>query len=260
MSSQRGWKINRLMRLAPPGTVLLSSWLREQGFSLQLQRRYRLSGWLSPVGTGAMIREGDQVGYQGGLCALQRQANLPIHIGGRTALSLLGKSHFLELAPRKTILFGPPGVNLPRWFTGRDWGIDIDYHRSSFLPVDLGLQEIDAGGFAIRVSTPARAAMECLYLASSKEDLLECRELVDGLNNLRPTVVQELLENCSSIRVNRLFLFLAEMSGHAWFRHIDTARVTLGTGKRALVARGVYVPAYQITVPGELANPPHPSL
>jgi Transcriptional regulator, AbiEi antitoxin, Type IV TA system/Transcriptional regulator, AbiEi antitoxin N-terminal domain len=219
MSSQRGRKINRLMRLAPPGTVLLSSWLREQGFSLQLQRRYRLSGWLGSFSTGAMIREADQVGYQGGLYALQRQANLPIHVGGRTALTLLGKGHFLELYPRPSIIFGPPGVKLPRWFTGRDWGIDIDYHRSSFLPVGLGLQEIDAGGFTLRVSTPARAAMECLYLASSNEDLLECRELVDGLNNVRPTAVQGLLENCSSIRVNRLFLFLAEMSGHAWVRY-----------------------------------------
>lgn len=242
------------MRLAPPGTVLLSSWLREQGFSLQLQRRYRLSGWLSPFGTGAMIREGDQVGYQGGMFALQRQANLSIHIGGRTALALLGKSHFLELSPRKSVLFGPPDVKLPLWFAGRDWGIDIDYHRSSFLPVDPGLQDIDVGGFAIRVSTPARAVMECLYLASSKEDLVECRELVDGLNNLRPAAVQHLLENCSSIRVNRLFLFLAKMSGHAWFRYIDTARVALGTGKRALVASGVYIPAYRITVPRELVS------
>lgn len=243
------------MRLARPGTVLLSSWLREQGFSLQLQRRYRLSGWLSPFGMGAMIREGDQVGYQGGLYALQRQAKLPIHIGGRTALAILGKGHFLELAPRKSHLFGPPDVKLPQWFAGRDWGIEIDYHRSSFLPVDLGLQEIDVGGFAVRVSTPARAAMECLSLASSKEDLVECRELVDGLNNLRPTVVQELLENCRSIKINRLFLFLAEMSGHAWFRHIDTASVALGTGKRALVANGEYIPAYRITVPRELAVP-----
>jgi hypothetical protein len=34
--------------------------------------------------------------------------------------------------------------------------------------------------------------MECLHLSASAEELIEARELMDGLNNLRPTQVQAL--------------------------------------------------------------------
>ncbi|THK34015.1 hypothetical protein EHS39_32675 [Ensifer sp. MPMI2T] len=252
MNSSERQKINRLLGSVPPGTVALSSWLRQQGFSLQLQRRYRLSRWFSSIGTGAMIRDGDQVGYQGAVYALQRQAGLPVHIGGKTALALLGKGHFLELSPAHAILFGSPGVKLPTWFIEGDWGIEIDYHRTSFLPAVLGTEELDVGGFSVRLSSAARATMECLYLASGKEELTECRELMDGLNNLRPSAVQNLLEASKSVRVNRLFLFLADLSGHAWSNHIDRSRIRLGKGKRSLVKDGAYVSKYQMIVPREL--------
>lgn len=42
-------------------------------------------------------------------------------------------------------------------------------------------------------------------------------ELMEGLNNLRPNQVQDLLEKCESVKVKRLFLYLAEKAGHEWF-------------------------------------------
>jgi hypothetical protein len=41
--------------------------------------------------------------------------------------------------------------------------------------------------------------MECLYLAPNKHDLQACYELMEGLTQLRPQLVQELLESCTSI-------------------------------------------------------------
>ena len=95
--------------------------------------------------------------------------------------------------------------------------------------------------------------MECLYLVSEKQDLQECYKLMEGLNNLRPTLVQQLLEQCSSIKVKRLFLYLAEKAGHEWFRRLDLKKIDLGSGKRCVVKQGVYIEKYKITVPKKLA-------
>jgi hypothetical protein len=75
---------------------------------------------------------------------------------------------------------------------------------------------------------------------------------MEGLNNLRPRSVQALLEECTSVKVKRLFLYLAEKAGHEWFDFINLDNIDLGSGKRAIVDGGVYVSKYQITVPKEL--------
>lgn len=254
MSSSERQKLQRLLDIVPVGTVALSTWLRDKGFSPQLQRRYRESGWLTTLGTGAMVRSGDKVGWEGALYALQNNAGLPLHVGGKTALSMHGKAHFLELSRSVLSLFGPLEVRLPKWFIHGNWGVRIDYHRTSFLPSDLGIVDIENGTFSIRISAPARALMECLHLSTSTEELVEAREMMDGLNNLRPKQVQTLLESCGSVKVKRLFLYFADLSGHEWLKHVDRSGIDLGSGTRSLVAEGTYVPQYDITVPKEFVS------
>lgn len=252
MSTENETKINKLLKSHPTGAVMISSWLTERGYSLDLQKRYRKSGWLDSIGSGAMIRAGDEVSYEGGIHALQKQLKFSVHPGGRTALTILGRSHYLEMAPQKIVLFGAPDENLPAWFLNHDWGIRVEYHRSSFLPAHLGLVDVDLKTFSIKVSGAARAVMECLYLAPGKQDLLECYEIMEGLNNLRPDHVQPLLEGCSSIKVKRLFVYMAEKAGHAWLDYLDMQGINLGSGKRHLAKNGVYVAKYHMTVPKEL--------
>src|ERR1700761_8356796 len=116
MSAEKQIKINRLLRLQPPGVVFLSAWLVKQGYSLSLLKRYRNSQWLQSAGTGAMIRADEEVSYEGAIYALQNQAGFTIHPGGRTALSLQGKAHYLELSIKKVVLFGGETEKLPTWF------------------------------------------------------------------------------------------------------------------------------------------------
>lgn len=253
MNTDNKTKINKLLRIVPPGTVVLSSWLVSQGYSLDLQKRYRKSQWLESIGTGAMIRSGDDVDYRGALYALQRYAGHSIHIGGRTAISLLGMAQYLEFAPARAVLFGAEKEKLPAWFSKRDWGLKVDFYPTSFLPPNLAVSHVEVKGFDVNISSAERAIMECLYLAPYKQMLLECYEIMEMANTFRPKVIQQLLEHCSSIKVKRLFLYLGDKAGHAWMNHIDLKRVDLGTGKRSLVKNGLYVAKYQITVPKELA-------
>ena len=252
MSAHIGSKINKLLGTQPQGTVLLSSWLAQQGYSYDLQQRYKKSNWLHSIGVGALVRANEKVSYEGAVYALQHQANLSIHLGAKTALSILGKAHYLELKPTKVVLFGGAKERLPAWFKKYNWGTKIQYYESSFLPKDLGLIDVERKSFSIKVSGAARAIMECLYLAPKDQDLIECYELMEGLNNLSPKQVQTLLESCQSFKVNRLFLYMAEKAKHTWVDYLDKEKIDLGTGKRSIVKKGAFVHKYGITVPKEL--------
>jgi len=91
-----------------------------------------------------------------------------------------------------------------------------------------------------------------LYLAPEHIDLVECYHIMEGLTGLRPEVVQELLTKCTSVKVKRLFLYMAEKSNHAWLEYVDVKDVDLGSGKRSLVKQGFYDKKYKITLPREL--------
>lgn len=254
MSTANTTKINQLLSSQPLGVVFQSFWLTKQGYSLDLQKRYRKGHWLESIGRGAMIRSADQVSYEGAIYALQEQNSMSVHPGGRTALSILGKSHYLTLSEKVVTIFGMSDEKLPAWLLSHNWGVVINYHQSSFLPPEIGMSVIEVKNFSLKVSGAARALMECLYLAPEKMELIECYELMEGLNNLKPTQVQYLLEQCNSIKVKRLFLYMAEKANHNWMKFLNLEKVDLGQGKRSLVKGGVYVEKYQITIPKELED------
>lgn len=253
MSLENKSKLNRLIADWPVGAIYVTSWLKNAGFSNQLLNRYKKSNWLSAVAPGALKRFQDEVTYQGGVFAMQKQLNSAIHIGAKTALELQGKAHYLQLGNATATLFGGSEEKLPGWFNKADWKVMTNYYSTSFLPPALGLVDFELKTFSVKISNPARAIMECLYLTPKKQDLMECYELLEGLTNLRPQQVQVLLEACTSVKVKRLFLFLAEKAKHSWFEYLDISKVDLGKGKRSIVPNGVLISKYQITVPKELA-------
>lgn len=75
---------------------------------------------------------------------------------------------------------------------------------------------------------------------------------LEGLTTLRPKLLHPLLEQCGSVKVKRLFLYMAEKAGHDWFKRLDTAKFDLGAGARTVTKGGVYVSRYGLTVPEEL--------
>lgn len=254
MSTKRQFKLKKLLQSVPNGAVCLATWLESIGISRDLQTRYRKSGWLMSIGIGAFIKPGDNVEWQGGVYAIQKQANLSIHPGGLTALTFQGLAHYLRLGGGTVYLFAKPRTILPKWFKNNDWNKPVEFYRSAFLPESLGLVEYKESMFSINISTPERAILECLYLAPEKMDLVECYQIMEGLVNLRPQLIQELLEKCTSIKVSRLFLYMAERSKHAWLKHLDKTKFNLGKGDRSIVKNGVYISSYKITIPKELAN------
>ncbi len=245
-------KLNSLLASHPSGAIVLTSWLKKLGYSYSLQAKYRSSKWFESIGQGALIRKGDKVNYLGGVYALQTQSQSSIHPAALTALELSGNSHYLRFSSTAKTLMGGPKEQLPTWYKNYNWKVELTYMSTSFIKPNLGLTQIMHEGMPILISTRPRAILECLYMAPQQISLLECFQLLENLNNLQPAHVQELLINCSSIRVKRLFLYMAAKANHQWSSRLDLSKIDLGTGKRSIVKGGVFIPEFNITVPKEL--------
>ena len=248
-------KLGKIMQEYPKGLVLLPSWLVSEGYSYELQQQYRKSSWLRSIGKGAMLKSENPLLLSGALSALQFQGNINIHYGGRSALELQGNTHYLRLASSEATLFAPGQTKLPSWFVNNKWDVNYKVFKVSLFKNDyVGLIDYQDNGITMRISSPGRAMMECLSLCPKGFSLVEAYELMEGLSTLRPKQVQELLEECKSIKAKRLFLYFAERAGHSWFKYIDQTKIDLGSGNRSLTDSGVLISKYNLVLPKELSQ------
>ena len=119
---------------------------------------------------------------------------------------------------------------------------------------EMGLREVPWGAWDWNLvhSTEERAILEVLQDVPSRESVYEADALMQGLVNLRPQRLMGLLKACSSVKVKRLFLVLAERHAHAWFSHLEPDKLDLGSGKRMLVRGGKLHSKYLLTLPADL--------
>ena len=254
MATPKDTYLKKLFKLLQPGYIATTYWLEEQGISKNLQKYYLKSGWLEPIGKGAYKKPGDTVEWFGALNAIQKQKKIPVHLGGLSALSLQGFGHYLRVSHEAIHLFSPLKTKLPKWFVDYDWKLEIQHHLSSFLPTYSGIKEFSHNYITLYISSPERAFLECLYQTPKIIDIVECYQIFEGLVNLRPKLLNELLANCNSVKVKRLFLYMSEKAAHQWAHFLITDQINLGKGNRMLARKGVYIPKYLISVPKELAE------
>ena len=99
------------------------------------------------------------------------------------------------------------------------------------------------------MSAAERAYLEYLDELPKKYSYQEAVEILENLPSLRSQVLQNLLKNCTSFKVKRLFLHFAEKVNHPWYKKLDLKKITLGTGKRVVFKNGEFDQKYLITVP-----------
>ncbi len=251
MKEQKSHKLNSLLNSWPQGTVVVSSWLKKQGISAQLAKQYQRSGLMQSIGYGGFIRQNDKVFWTGGLYALQMELGLFIHAGGRTALQIHGEAHNLPLGPGFPVFLFGNRRWLPNWFKNYTWGTVVNNVYTNFLPYKerVGLTSKNFENYSIELSTRELAMFEVLYLVGQQETYRNALDLMEVLNTLRPSLVQELLERCESIKVKRLFMHLAEFFHHPWVDHVNLSKVDFGKGKRVIESGGYFDNKYNISVP-----------
>ena len=252
MNTNGQTKINSLLQKLPSGALYFGSWLNENGISYFLQRHYRNSQWLTAIDKGVMYRTNEKPTLFNALSCFNTQLNKKFHVGALSALEMRGFSHYVPLGRQTIVVYCPRGEWFPKWFSKYDWGVEIlkKYYEFS----ETGLTKINENNFEIAVSSPERAFLESLDLAPKYYNLTDLYQVMEMLNGLRPNVLQQLLEECKSIKVRRLFLYMAEKAGHSWLEDLDLSKIDMGKGKRSMVKNGVYNSKYQMTIPRDLAN------
>lgn len=250
--------LNRLVNAVPEGVAVPSVWLTANGISPQLVRKYVTGSWLRPLARGVYARPALPVEWQGVMVGLQRLHGCPVHVGGVSALNLQGKAHYLPLGGAGIIhlwsyVLGP--VRLPAWVTAIQLPQQLVLHGDRlFEPaaVSEGLAGVPTGlrDWQLKVAAPERAIMEVLSLVDeTPASFTHAAELFEGLTVLRSDVVQRLLEGCRSIKVRRLFLYLASLHGYPWYNKLQLERIALGSGKRLVTRGGRLNKRFLITVP-----------
>ncbi len=113
-------------------------------------------------------------------------------------------------------------------------------------------QKIMKENLELIVSTPEQAFLECLHLVPSEYNYFDLYLLMEQLTALDPERVQRALENTSSQRVKRMFLYMAEKAEHYWVDLLNIESLGITDSKLQLVKNGTYISKYKITVPKEL--------
>ena len=248
-------KIQHIVGSAPNESVLFGAWLSEHGLDARSQYSYMKSGWLDRISKGVYRMQGVTPTLMGIISSYNTQLGKHCIVGAFTALQLRGYAHYLPMGKPKAYLFTDRKNKLPSWIVNGDWDMSVKYMTTSFLGDGLlGVESMTIEQYDLLVSSPERAILECLHLPEAASSLLDTYYIMEGLTTLRPKLVQTLLESCTSLKVKRLFLYMAEKANHPWYKTLDLDHVSLGSSRLMVSPTGKYVSKYNMTIPKELAE------
>ena len=220
-------KIQQILETTPNESVLFGSWLSSQGLDARGQYAYMKSGWLDRISKGVYKIHGTEPSLFAAVSSYNPTA----------------------------YLFTDKSNKLPSWVLKEEWDMTIKYMTTSFLGEELlGVETMTINQHELLVSSPERAILECLNLPDASSSLLDIYYIMEGLTTLRPKLVQTLLEACTSQKVKRLFLYMAEKAGHAWFKALKLESINLGISRFMITSTGKYINKYNMTISKELAE------
>lgn len=277
MATHNDSKLNQLTHQLPEGLLVDAAWLERKGYSRSLRSHYVSAGWLEQPANRVYRRGHRPLTWEFVVISMQTLLELPLVLGGRTALQVQGMSHYLAQQVREVHLYGRTA--LPTWVAKLPLDVTFRHHNSDRLfandPITRGLTSLEYeresapvwgkdsphdtrqiswgnGGWPLTLSTPERAYLELLDDLPNHETFHQADMLMEALANLSPRRLTKLLTDCRSVKVKRLFFFFADRHPHSWRRKLRAEDFDLGSGKRVLAKGGKLDPRYQITVPEDL--------
>ncbi len=242
--------------LVPQGYLATRQYLLGRGASAHSLDNLLKSGQLVAPVQGVYRRPDTHPTWQMVVWSLQRMGS-DLVVGGLTALGLHGLAHYLPMSADETIhLYGHDP--LPDWVNRLGLKNRLVHHSlARLMTPEVGNKLYTAqfgsgGNKAFQISSPERAILEVLAEVPEQVSFEHADELMQGLTTLSPNRLDALLRETRSVKVKRLFFWLAERQGHAWLKKLDLKSYDLGSGKRVLVKGGKLDKTYQITVPEEM--------
>lgn len=245
--------------LLPFGMIATKQWMLFKGLNLHSIDNALKSKKLVLLATGVYARTGVPVTWQGVVSSLQKMSEQVVHVGGLSALELLGFGHYLSNKNTQHIRLYSR-TKLPMWLGRLNLPVKFDWHGSKTL---WSPEFLELGDYAIehdwredlppvKLSCPEKACLEMLMHVPDKISFDHANELMQGMTSLSPKKLVVLLHACRNVKVKRLFFWFAERQGYSWSQKLDYRNFDLGRGKRVIANKGKLDNKYLITVPEHL--------
>ena len=231
MAPTSRYKLNKTISELEPGVPVTVRDLAASHISADLAGHYRQAGWLKRLGRGVYVKPGAALDLDASLVTLQHL--IPdLHVAGRSALERHGIQQYLSWA-RPLTLLGSASAHLPSWFTTQ---FPASYHRKRIFDDEpdalLYVHPRGTRNHRPLVSDPERALLELLSEVGHRLPIQEARELLESTYTFRASVLQTLLERCTSVKTVRLCLALGQELNLPWARKLDTSKLRKGSQKR----------------------------
>jgi len=178
MSIVNSNKLNKLLTQKNPGGLYFSTWLTKAGYSNQLVKRYRNSGWLQTLSRGVMYRTGDKLNSFAVINSYNEQLRKDFHIAAHSALELYGFNHYIPMGKPLLMIAHPKEQPVPQWIKK----IDLDQMPRFFSTETFSKPQISTfnSEFAhLKASVPEQAFLECLLLAPRQYSFMDLYYLME---------------------------------------------------------------------------------
>lgn len=252
-----------LEQLLPEGVLVTRQWLMEQaGLTKHAIDNLVKSEQLKLLQKGIYARGSVRLSWQSVVHTLQSIMKTDFIVGGLTALELKGFSHYLP-ASKKEIIQVYGNDKLPTWvnevsenavfirhsrkelFEEMTPAIADDYTATVMWKEEMA---------ALKISCPEKACLEILNEVPEKVSFEHAGQLIQGMTSLSPRTLQKLLEQCTNVKVKRLFLWFGSQHKYAWYSKLKQESISLGSGNRMIVKGGELDKTYKITVPKDFQH------
>ena len=251
-------KINKILLEWLPRDVHSLHWLAKRGLPRGLVQFHHNSGLLDRIGPGIYKKAGDEADWSGVVRLLQEELGKNVHVSGRTALELAGAAHFGNLSDRPSVFLNAYTKNkLPAWLKKIDTNGEFVVRNSSLFKETFFLKNAKSlfiyhekiSDIRIKASCRELAILEFIDYIDLRSSLETAENHINMLYGARSNIIQLLLENCTSIKVKRVFLYLSDKTNNNYFKHLDLSKIDLGKGKRQIVKHNARLDKkYMITV------------
>ncbi len=255
------------MSTVPPGYLADTGWLDGKGIDAKTVYSYAKQGWVvrevqgvyrRPLASKCEWQIEHLEPWEVVLASVTRIMDYELHLGGLSALEANGLTENVELGDNRQIqCYGAE----PPWIKRISVELPIRLQKTKlFANMPTGIHGAKGGEnykvpndegetWPYKLSTPERAILEELdeLPKSDRFDILD--KIFRNLDSLCPERLMQLLVNCTSKKVTKLFFVYAERHQHGWVKYLDKSQVRFGHGIRAMVKGGWMHPEYYIYLP-----------
>ena len=147
-----GTKINQLLATTAPTGLLFADWLKKEGYSGQLQKKYRDSGWLTALCKGVMFRTGGRLNAYDAIASYNKQMDGCLRVAAMSALEYAGFNHYVPMG-KPVLMVAAPTCKTPLWMQSDVYDVTFRvFHTNAFSSVETVKRISDSG--ILYVSSP----------------------------------------------------------------------------------------------------------